>query len=94
MNMGIKRFFKSEQKTIGKATLIIAIFIVFSRILGLIRDRLLASTFGATIELDIYFASFKIPDLIYSIVLAGGVLVSLLPLFSDYYKKMKKKLGN
>ena len=86
MNMGIKRFFKSEQKTIGKATLIIAIFIVFSRILGLIRDRLLASTFGATIELDIYFASFKIPDLIYSIV-RGGVLVSLLPLFSDYYKK-------
>ena len=91
MNMGIKRFFKSEQKTIGKATLIIAIFIVFSRILGLIRDRLLASTFGATIELDIYFASFKIPDLIYSIVLAGGVLVSLLPLFSDYYKKNEKE---
>ncbi|MFA7141999.1 MAG: murein biosynthesis integral membrane protein MurJ [Candidatus Paceibacterota bacterium] len=89
--MSLKDFFKSEQKTIGKATFVIAIFTVFSRFLGLIRNRLLASTFGPTTELDIYFASFKVPDLIYSIVLAGGVLVSLLPLFSDYYKKNKEK---
>jgi len=89
--MGIKDFLKSEQNTIGKATFVIAVFIILSRILGLIRDRLLASTFGPTVELDIYFASFKIPDLIYSIVLAGGVLVSLLPLFSDYYKKNEKE---
>ncbi|NMB47804.1 hypothetical protein GYA01_03130, partial [Patescibacteria group bacterium] len=87
--MGIKSLFKSEQKTIGRATFVIAIFIVLSRLLGLIRNRLLASTFGPTAELDIYFASFKIPDLIFSLILAGGVLVSLLPLFSDYYKKNK-----
>ncbi len=89
MNMGIKSLFKSEQKTIGRATFVIAIFVVLSRLLGLIRNRLLASTFGPTAELDIYFASFKIPDLIFSLILAGGVLVSLLPLFSDYYKKNK-----
>ncbi|HOI60130.1 MAG TPA: murein biosynthesis integral membrane protein MurJ [Candidatus Pacearchaeota archaeon] len=84
-------FFKTEQNTIGKATVVIAVFVVFSKILGLIRDRLLASTFGASAELDIYFASFRIPDLIYSIVLAGGVLVSLLPLFSDYFQKNKEE---
>ncbi|MDD3032492.1 MAG: murein biosynthesis integral membrane protein MurJ [Candidatus Pacebacteria bacterium] len=88
--MSIKNFLKSEQNTIGKATIVIAFFTIFSRILGLVRDRLLASTFGPSVELDIYFASFKIPDLIYSIVLAGGVLVSLLPLFSDYLKKNKE----
>ena len=88
--MSFKNFLKSEQKTIGKATAVIAVFIVLSRILGLVRDRLLASTFGPSVELDIYFASFKIPDLIYSVVLAGGVLVSLLPLFSDYFKKNKE----
>ncbi|MDD4358331.1 MAG: murein biosynthesis integral membrane protein MurJ [Candidatus Pacebacteria bacterium] len=88
--MKVLDFLKSEQNTIGKATAVIAVFIVLSRIIGLIRDRLLASTFGAGVELDIYFASFRIPDLIYSIVLAGGVLVSLLPLFSDYFKKDKE----
>lgn len=84
-------FFKAEQNTIGKATIVIAVFVVLSKILGLIRDRLLASTFGVSAELDIYFASFRVPDLIYSIVLAGGVLVSLLPLFSDYFKKNKEE---
>ncbi len=68
-------FLKAEQNTIGKATIVIVISVIFSKILGLIRDRLLASTFGANIELDIYFASFKVPDLIYGVVLAGGVLV-------------------
>lgn len=84
-------FLKAEQNTIGKATIVIVISVIFSKILGLIRDRLLASTFGANIELDIYFASFKVPDLIYGVVLAGGVLVSLLPLFSDYYKRNKEE---
>ena len=82
-------FLKSEQKTVGKATLVISFFMILSRFFGLIRDRLLASTFGPSVELDIYFAAFRIPDLIFSVVLAGGVLVSLLPLFSDYYKKDK-----
>jgi len=88
--MSLKRILKSEQKTIGKATAVIAIFIMLSRLLGLLRDRLLASTFGASVDLDIYFAAFKIPDLIYSMILAGGVLVALLPLFSDYYAKNKE----
>lgn len=89
--MNFKSILRSEQKTIGKATLIIAIFTILSRILGLFRDHLLASHFGAGTELDIYFAAFKTPDLVYSIILAGGVLVSLLPIFSDYIKENKQK---
>lgn len=89
--MNIKKLLRSEQKTIGKATGVIAIFIMLSRLLGLVRDRLLASTFGASVDLDIYFAAFKIPDFIYSMILAGGVLVALLPIFSDYYSKNKEQ---
>jgi len=84
-------FLNSKQKTIGGAVSILAIAVLFSRLLGVLRDRLLAGSFGASIDLDIYFAAFKIPDLIYSIIFAGGVLVSLLPLFSDVYNKNKEK---
>ncbi|MDD3386735.1 MAG: murein biosynthesis integral membrane protein MurJ [Candidatus Pacebacteria bacterium] len=84
-------FLSSKQKTIGGAVSILAIAILFSRLLGVVRDRLLAGSFGVSVDLDIYFAAFKIPDLIYSIIFAGGVIVSLLPLFSDIYNKNKEK---
>ena len=84
-------FLNSKQKTIGGAVSILAIAVLFSKLLGVLRDRLLAGSFGASIDLDIYFAAFKIPDLIYGIIFAGGVLVSLLPLFSDIYNENKEK---
>ncbi|MDD2757206.1 MAG: murein biosynthesis integral membrane protein MurJ [Candidatus Pacebacteria bacterium] len=89
--MFLKRIFNSKQKTIGSAVSILAITVLFSRLLGVLRDRLLAGSFGASIDLDIYFAAFRIPDLIYSVIFAGGILVSLLPLFSDIYNKNKEK---
>ncbi|MFA5013029.1 MAG: murein biosynthesis integral membrane protein MurJ [Candidatus Paceibacterota bacterium] len=89
--MSIRGFFNSEQKNIKIAALIMAIAVLLSRFLGLIRDRLLAGTFGASADLDIYFAAFRMPDLIYSIIFAGGILVSFLPLFSEYQKKDKQE---
>ena len=47
---------------ITKSTIIVGVFSVLSRILGLVRDRLLASNFGAGQVLDAYYAAFKIPD--------------------------------
>lgn len=91
--MSIQKFFNSEQKSVSFAAFIMMVAIFLSRFLGLIRDRLLAGAFGASIDLDIYYAAFKIPDLIYSIIFAGGILVSFLPIFSEYQKKIKPKLG-
>ncbi|MDD2274562.1 MAG: murein biosynthesis integral membrane protein MurJ, partial [Candidatus Pacebacteria bacterium] len=71
--MFLKRIFNSKQKTIGSAVSILAITVLFSRLLGVLRDRLLAGSFGASIDLDIYFAAFRIPDLIYSVIFAGGI---------------------
>ncbi|HQG09142.1 MAG TPA: murein biosynthesis integral membrane protein MurJ [Candidatus Pacearchaeota archaeon] len=85
--MSIQKFFNSEQKSVSFAAFIMMVAIFLSRFLGLIRDRLLAGAFGASIDLDIYYAAFKIPDLIYSIIFAGGILVSFLPIFSEYQKK-------
>jgi putative peptidoglycan lipid II flippase len=89
--MSLKGFFNSEQKNIKIAALIMMITVFLSRFLGLIRDRLLAGTFGASIDLDIYYAAFRLPDLIYSIIFAGGIIVAFLPIFSEYQKKDKSE---
>jgi len=63
-------------------------------ILGLVRNALLASSFGASQNLDIYYASFRLPDLIYNIFILGAISAAFIPLFNDYWHKIKKNLGS
>lgn len=89
--MNFPFFFRSQTKTVTGGALILALSALISRLLGLIREWLLASTFGAGSELDIYFAAFRIPDLIYNLLIAGGLLVAFLPLFSEYFSEDEKR---
>ena len=83
----LNSFFNSQTKTVTFAAAILGLSALFSRLLGLIRDRLLAGNFGAGEELDIYFAAFRIPDFVYGILIMGGIAAVFLPVFSEYYKK-------
>jgi len=55
---------------------------------------LLASCFGASGNLDIYYASFRLPDLIYNIFIMGAISAAFIPIFSQYWVKTKKKRGS
>jgi len=83
----IRRLFHKRTHTIGIAALIIGTSSIISALLGLLRDRLLASQFGAGMELDIYYAAFRIPDLVFGILISGGIIAAFLPVFSEYYQK-------
>lgn len=87
----IKRFFNSQTKTITFAAGLLAFSALASRILGLIRDGLLAGYFGAGLETDIYFTAFRVPDFVYNFLIVGGLSIAFLPLFSEYYSQDKEK---
>ena len=58
--------------------LLLALSALFSRLLGVFRDHYLAKTFGATagsgiFNLDAYYAAFRIPDIIYNLLVLGAV---------------------
>lgn len=57
---------------------------VFSSLLAFLRDRLLAAEFGASLPLDIYYAAFRIPDIIFVI---GASLVSAYVLIPELSKR-------
>lgn len=79
----IIRFFHKEINGLHQAAYLLAFFSLLSQLLGLLRDRLFAYTFGAGQELDIYYAAFRIPDFIF-IVVASVVSVSvLIPFLSE-----------
>jgi len=87
----VRKLINHSAKTIFSAAVILAITTLISKILGLFRDRLLAGKFGAGNELDIYFAAFRLPDLIYSIVVMGAISSAFMPVFAEYWHKDKKE---
>ena len=56
---------------------------ILSRLLGLVRDRILASQFGAGDTLDIYYAAFRVPDLIYNLLILGALSAAFIPVFTS-----------
>ena len=87
----LNRFFNSQTKTITGAVGILAIASSISGFLGLLGDRLLAAKFGAGIETSVYFAAFRIPDLIYNVLISGGIVVAFLPIFAEYFAENKER---
>ncbi|QOP41507.1 murein biosynthesis integral membrane protein MurJ [Sulfurimonas marina] len=61
--------------------------ILFSRILGFIRDLLTASTLGASIYSDIFFIAFKLPNLFRRIFAEGAFTQVFIPAFASTSKK-------
>jgi len=86
----IQRFFNSQTKSISSASLILAISYLGSAFLGLIRDRLLAGTFGAGAELDVYYTAFTVPDFVALILIFGAISSAVIPIFSSYLVKGSK----
>lgn len=62
---------------------------LFSRVLGVLRDRILASNFGASDLLDVYYVSFAIPDLVFNLLVVGAVASAFIPVFIEYQSRKK-----
>jgi putative peptidoglycan lipid II flippase len=74
--------FTHEVRGLHEAAYLLAAFALSSQVLALIRDRLLAGTFGASQTLDVYYAAFRIPDFLFATVASLLSLYALLPILS------------
>ena len=74
----------SVGRVLANASLILTVAALASRLLGWVRLLVIGSQFGATAELDAYFAAFRIPDAIFQLVVAGALSAALIPVFSSY----------
>ena len=74
-------------ESVISAAFVITVAGLLSNLLGLVRDRLLASTFGAGDTLDVYYAAFRIPDLIYSLLILGSMSAAFIPVFTGLRSK-------
>lgn len=68
------------------AAVLVATSSLISRLLGVFRDRILASQFGAGQQLDIYYAAFRVPDLLFNLIVLGALSAGFIPIFSSLVK--------
>jgi len=85
MFASIKRLFVKENSVRG-ASIILVITLALSNILGVIRDHFLAQKIP-TDRLDIYFAAFRLPDLIFNVLILGSIAAAFVPVYTNYLRE-------
>lgn len=72
-----------------KSTLVVSVMTLISRLMGFVRDMLIAHIFGVSLATDAFFVAFKIPNFLRRLFAEGAFAHAFVPVLSDY-----KKQGN
>ena len=86
-------FLIRPQSNIFSAALVIALTYGISMLLGILRERILVAKFFACCrgQLDSYYAAFRLPDIIFQLVVIGALSSAFIPIFSDKLSKDRQE---
>src|SRR5436190_5996017 len=71
-------------RQLGGAAVLLASSILLSRVLGYLREAVLAYQVGAGAATDAYYAAFQIPDLLNYLLAGGALSIAFLPLYTKH----------
>lgn len=78
-----------------KAAGLIGLATFCSRVLGFVRDMVMAGLFGATPAADAFYVANRIPNLLRELFAEGSMSAAFIPVFSEYLtKKPNATRGN
>ncbi len=81
---------QDENRSVVKAAGVIGVATFSSRILGFVRDMVLARLFGATPAADAFFIAFRIPSLLRELFAEGSMSSAFIPVYTEY-RTMRSK---
>lgn len=76
---------------VTRAAVLIGAFSIFSKILGAVRQAVFANRFGAGTEVDIYVAAFRVPDLVFNLLILGTLGAAFIPVFVQYLARDREE---
>ena len=85
-----KKIFSSQQTSVLSAAFVIMFMIVLSRILGLVRQRVLAHFFEVS-DISLFFAAFRLPDTLFEVLIFGSFSSAFVPVFTSLVRKDSKR---
>lgn len=86
--------FFGKRLQMGFAALILAASALLSRLMGLIRDKVISWQFGAGNEADLYFAAFVVPDIINYLLAGGFMSITIIPILARCFKENENDAWN
>lgn len=82
------RIFAKIKKFLASSTVsYLLIIMLITKLLGLFKLRVIATLFGTSRELDIFWAAFTIPDMAFNILISGSINAAIIPIFSQVKHK-------
>jgi putative peptidoglycan lipid II flippase len=72
---------------VARSALIIAVFFGAEKLLGFIRQLIIARQYGLSAELDAFNAANNLPDLIFTLISGGALAIAFIPVLSEYMGK-------
>jgi putative peptidoglycan lipid II flippase len=91
VSTGIPANLQDENKSVENAAGVIGVATFSSRILGFIRDMVLARLFGATPAADAFFIAFRIPSLLRELFAEGSMSSAFIPVYTEYRTTRSKQ---
>jgi putative peptidoglycan lipid II flippase len=82
---------QDENHSVVKAAGVIGVATLSSRILGFIRDMVLARLFGATPAADAFFVAYRVPNLLRELFAEGSMSSAFIPVFTEYQSLKSKQ---
>ncbi|MBA5861691.1 MAG: murein biosynthesis integral membrane protein MurJ [Nitrospira sp. CR1.1] len=80
-----------ETHSVVKAAGLIGIATFSSRLLGFVRDMVLAKLFGATPAADAFFVAYRVPNLLRELFAEGSMSAAFIPVFTEYHTLKAKR---
>lgn len=78
-----RQFILAKQTSMFSSAMMLSVMIAISRLFGFFRYRTLSGLFTKE-ELDIFLASFRLPDLVFEILITGALTSTIIPIFIKY----------
>lgn len=83
---------KRYLSVLGLGTILLGMSSILSRFLGVFRDHVFANVYGNA--LDPYFLAFRIPDLIYNLLVFGAMSAAFVPIYTKLSKKNESEASD
>jgi putative peptidoglycan lipid II flippase len=78
-----------EHHHIGRRAGIVGFFTFLSRIMGLVRDAVIAFFFGASAMADAFYVAFRIPNLLRRLTAEGALTIAFIPVFTEHLEESR-----
>src|SRR5919202_4629336 len=73
-----------RMRRLAQAALVVLTGFMLSRLLGLVRNIVIAAHFGTGAQFDAYVAAIALPDLVFQVLVGGAVGSAFIPVFKRY----------